>query len=370
MKKNILTIIIFISVFIKAQVIISTDSTYTSTSPKVALDVNGKDGGILLPNVKLTTLYPKIDIPKEGTVVFNTLEDVTNKNDSRVIGYYIFIENKWRLLLDKDRGLKHIPKRITYTQSTFDKNAKDSSGSLIITPESFGRIITNGNTNIESIVKPIIPLSEDESFKLGAKDSSSYNKWKKIKNFYSKISISSNFHKNNKLILTVDGPISFTNYNDAIATFAVGVFVHKLENDKIVESRLEGIRMYDMELQNICTSDKRTPAFLIEDLEEGEYTIEPVYRLIFSHDYKGGYSQSSTEDRWAYNYTGGKDDNLRRTRMFIGAPDDTDHYYTIYNGGSTINYDGSTRTRPAGECLNLSPFTHQSIIELIIYKKD
>jgi len=356
MRNSILIIIIVLSVHIKAQVIISTDSTYTSTSSKVSLDVNGKDGGVLLPRVVLNTLFPETDMPKEGTVVYNSLENTTDPLDSRLVGYYIFTNKKWRFLLDEERGLKYIPKRITYTKSTFNKNEEEST-SLVLLPESYNDI------------NPDIALSEDKSFEIGIQEEP-YKKWKNIEDFNTKILIEQQYHKKNKLILAIDGPISFTNYSYGIATFAIGVFIHKLEEDRIIESKFIGARIYDMDLFEICTSNNRTPSFLIEDLEMGDYIVEPVYRLIYSHDYKGGYNQSSDDDRWEYDYAGVKDDDIRRTRMFIGAPEDTRHYYTFNNRGTILNYDGSARSRPPGECPNPTAFTYQSTIELIIYKKD
>lgn len=356
MRNSILIIVTVLSVYVKAQVIISTDSTYTLTSSKVALDVNGKDGGVLLPIVELNTLFPETEVPKEGTVVYNSLENTTDTRDSRLKGYYVFKDKKWRFLLDEERGIKYIPKRVTYTKSTFNKNGGESS-SLVLLPESYNDI------------NPDIALSEDRSFEIGIQVDP-YKKWKKIEDFNTKISIEEQYHKKNKLILAVDGPISFTNYSYGIATFAIGVFIHKLEEDRIIESKFIGARIYDMDLFEICTSNNRTPSFLVEDLEMGDYIVEPVYRLIYSHDYMGGYNQSSSEDRWEYNYAGGKNDDIRRTRMFIGAPEDTMHYYTLNNRGTILNFDGSVRSRPPGECPNPTAFTYQSTIELIIYKKD
>lgn len=355
MKNIFLTIICFFSVYINAQVIISTDSTYTTTSPKVALDING-NGGVLMPRVELNTLFPQTNIPKEGTVVYNTLENATNSEDRVVVGYYIFTDKKWRLLLNEKSAKEFFPKRITYIKSTFNKTGGES-GSLILNPETYNN------------VNPETRFSEDKTFDVGVHENP-YEKWKNIENFHSKINISEKFHQNNKLILAIDGPISFTNYGNAIATFSVGVFLHKLEEDQIVESKFIGARIFDVNLSGICTSSKRTPSFLMEDIDMGDYIVEPVYRLIYSYDYNGGYNESSSGDKWDYYYAGNRDGEYRRTRMFIGVPEETQYYYTMNYGGIILNFDGSVRSRPPGECSTQNAFSLQSTIELIIYEKD
>lgn len=356
MKKNILAILILLTNFIYAQVTVSTDSSYATNSTVVALDINGKNGGVLLPKVELPTLSPTTDIPKEGTVVYNNLEDTTNEDDIRQIGYYIFIDKKWRLMYDNVRSERFIPKRITYTKSTFSRNGV-KSGSLIITPE----VYNDKNPNVI--------LRDDRSFDVGVHEKP-YEKWNRIENYNKTIMIPSSYHENNKILITVDGPISFTNYNYALATFSIGVFAHKVEDGNVVKSIFFGANLFDMDLFGVCTSNRRTASLYHENLPEGEYIIEPVYRLIYSYDYRGGINLSSATDQWDYSYRGKKDDDIRRTRMFIGAPEDTQYYHTTNTTQGVTNYDGSIPNRPPNDCININDFTHQSTMEILIYMKD
>ena len=276
--KKALYFLLFTTSFLSAQVVISDDTTYLTSSsltPKAIFDVNSKKAGILLPKVSLIALAPSntADWPPEGTIVYNT-------NTSFTLGYYVFIDGKWSSLLNTSTVDNYVPTIQTYSATTFNST-------------------TNGGNSINLTSANNIPGAADNIFfpttntndggfakdsDLGSTTTSGY-RWQKIPNYeVTGIVIPDPSKIDNKISANATGTITFSFINNGFAptgfTYAVALF--KERTDVASTPKLVGTKIFSVYTGGTCPFESFNTLFYDENLAAGTYKYYIAYKYLYT----------------------------------------------------------------------------------------
>lgn len=270
--KKIIFILLFTASFSNAQVIVSDDPTYptsTATTNKAIFDAKSTKSGILLPKVTLITLTPTVAAsPPEGTIVYNIA------GNTFVQGYYVFIDGKWAALLNSGNLDDRISTIVTKAKSTYNG--------------STGNSVTLTNSNITTGNNSYFPTSstnDGSGFAVGSDLGTGNYNWKTIANFeVTGIVIPDPLKAENRLSINANGIIAFQYANLANKTFTYAIALFRQRTDISGSSQLVGTKIFNTLISGQCSFDSFNTNFYDSNLTQGTYKYFIGYKYLYQQD--------------------------------------------------------------------------------------
>ncbi|GEM_PF-1882016 len=272
--KKIIFILLFAASFSNAQVIVSDDPAYptsTATTNKAIFDAKSIKSGILLPKVTLITLTPTAAAsPPEGTIVYNIAGNPFAQ------GYYVFIDGKWAALLNSGNLDDNISTIITKAKSTY--NSTNNTGSSV----------TLTNTNITTGNNSYFPTSsttDGSGFAVGNDLGTGNYNWKTIANFeVTGIVIPDPLKAENRLSINANGIIAFQYATLSNRAFTYAIALFRQRTDVSGSPQLVGTKIFNTLISGLCAFDSFNTNFYDSNLTQGTYKYFIGYKYLYQQD--------------------------------------------------------------------------------------